>query len=117
MDLLAMPKEKDKETQEEESLEIKYARSIITMGRSNDFAIYKMVLIGQVDARKRKLPDRIVTEEDKTNYNILQAEITGLLTAINLPEAMEKRLKLDNEWNDAMTELNKENENGGSKRE
>ena len=100
------------EQEKEDSREIVIAKAIVRLNALPEFQYYIQVLQGQIAARKNKLPEKIISDVEKSEYNFLNGEIVGLATAINLPKAMELQIKTSQDNKEFDNEIEKLKERG-----
>jgi len=94
-----------------EAVEDKFAGALVILAKSPEFAIFKTIILAQIEARRKKLTNPISSEQQIAEHNMLIGEITGMETVIRWPDAVLKNLETKEETDRLMQEA-KERDNG-----
>lgn len=89
-----------------------FVGSLLILNKSDEFKIYQNFLRMQINLRKDKIVELdINTSEGVQNFNFLKGEISGLETAIALPDRAAEKVEIDRQLK-LYEENQKENSNG-----
>lgn len=94
-----------------QSLLEKYRETLALLAENDGFKIYQQIIRSQVQLRKDEVSSMLVYDnETMAKRNLVVGEISGLETAMLIPERAAKSVALNREMDKVIN--NKENDNG-----